>query len=99
MHIFWLWRKHVQSIKKIGKRICHIVLYIQRKLILANEIPKGITKQIMNASVMVLGLNTLSNVDRYSYKVSWRYLERFSSYRVDTLFMMDKASREIIQKG
>ena len=45
---------------------------------------KGHNSKSINTRVMVLAFCTSSNVGKYLYEVSWRYLERFLSYRADT---------------
>ena len=45
---------------------------------------KGQNSKRINTRVMVLAFCTSSNVGYYLYEVSWRYLERFLSYRADT---------------
>ena len=45
---------------------------------------KGWNSKSINTRVMILALCTSSNVGKYLYEVSWRYLERFLSYRADT---------------
>ena len=44
---------------------------------------KGHNSKSINIRVMVLAFCMLSNVGKYLYEVSWRYLERFLSYRAD----------------
>ena len=45
---------------------------------------KGHNSKSINIRVMVLAFCTSSNVGKYLYEVSLRYLERFLSYRADT---------------
>ena len=45
---------------------------------------KGHNSKSINTRVMVLAFCMYSNVDYYFCEVSWRYLERFLSYRADT---------------
>ena len=45
---------------------------------------KGHNSKSINTRVMVLAFCMSSNVGKYLYEVSWRYLERFLSYRADT---------------
>ena len=47
---------------------------------------------------MLLVLCMLSNVDWYLYEVSWRQLERFSSYRADTI-LWQSSTWEITKVG
>ena len=39
---------------------------------------------LQSSRVMVLAFYTFTNVGKYLYEVSWRYLEQFLSYRADT---------------
>ena len=45
---------------------------------------RGHNSKSLNTRVMVLVFCTSSNVGKYLYEVSWRYFERFLSYRADT---------------
>ena len=45
---------------------------------------KGHNSKSINTRVMVLAFCMSSNVGENLYEVSWRYLERFMSYRADT---------------
>ena len=46
---------------------------------------KGHNSKSINTRVMVFAFCTSSNVCKYLFEVSGRYLERFSSYRADTI--------------
>ena len=48
------------------------------------KVQKGHNSRNINIRVMVLVFCMSSNVGKYLYEVSWRYLERFLSYRADT---------------
>ena len=60
-----------------------------RKILLFS-ISEGHNSKNMQSRVTVLTLCTSSHVALHLYKVSWKYLKRFSSYRLDTiLWRMD----------
>ena len=51
---------------------------------------KGYNSKSIKSRVMVLALCMSSNIDWYLYEVSWRKLEQFSSFRVETILWRTK---------
>ena len=65
-----------------GFKVTELTQFCLRNCYLQSS--KGHNSKSINTRVMVLAFCTSSIVGKYLYEVSWRYFERFLSYRADT---------------
>ena len=92
------------SIVKISVNVVnHCTIITWYKIVIDNcfcdgQSSKGNNSKSINDRVTILAFCMSTHVGWYLYKVSWIKLKRFSSYRVDKVFVMDKVPRKITQK-